>query len=607
MFSTDRQHKLQFPLLRSFRLNRSIPPYQDIRSSLAQQQLAPPYYHGPQWELPMANASSLALLTTNMNGNYNQRVPMGAYGMNGMQGPLNNFSNLKSALPSPVTAQHPAAAGRLDQNNPVMVLPSGQTVPISAFLPPAQSTNEQAAYHQNSMYGGYMNNMAQGAMAQYNNGLGYQPGMTEFEPAQRAVWPKNDENAGFNSSNGAMTSDFYPGYPYQSQVDNQTYIAGPIQPMKTKDNKGYEMVNLDELVMRDPPLPRAVPALWTNQEELSLAKCLQNPEGITNIYIRGFMPDTTDEDLHQWASRFGEIESCKAIIEQDTGKCKGFGFVMYYSPASAENCIRGFFHLGFQASYAQKSRNARLKDLEDRTSTNIYCTGVPIDWNEADLAKHFLPYRAISTKICRDTPSGVSKEVGFARFETREVAEQVVRDFHSVLTEHDGVKLFLRFADTKAQKQLKLQSQERRSWRSREYSYSVEHTPSPTLTRFQNAIDGVSPGSYQSPAGAGHSYTPDTSVSPPEAQQAQQAQASKQTVNTTSSRAAWPMQGGLASITNTASTRIQTAVPAQNTTTAKTEPAMPLQEARQAKTPSPKKGPAAPGKENISTTPQSTE
>ena len=36
--------------------------------------------------------------------------------------------------------------------------------------------------------------------------------------------------------------------------------------------------------------------------------------------------------------------------------------------------------------------------------------------NQQDLAKHFLPYHAISTKICRDTPSGVSKEVGFARY-----------------------------------------------------------------------------------------------------------------------------------------------------------------------------------------------
>ena len=250
-------------------------------------------------------------------------------GMNGLQGPLTTLSNLKSALPSPVTAQHPATSGRVDQSNPVMVLPSGQTVPISAFLPPAQNANEQAAYHPNGMYGGYMNNMnmnsvAHGATAQYSNGLGYQPGVADFESAQRGIWPKNDENTIIGSANGAMASDFYPGYPYQQPVDNQTYIAGPIQPMKTKDNKSYEMVNLDELVTRDPPIPRAVPALWTNQEELSLAKCLQNPEGITNIYIRGFMPDTTDEDLHRWASRFGEIESCKAIIEQDTGKCKGY-------------------------------------------------------------------------------------------------------------------------------------------------------------------------------------------------------------------------------------------------------------------------------------------
>jgi RNA recognition motif-containing protein len=60
-----------------------------------------------------------------------------------------------------------------------------------------------------------------------------------------------------------------------------------------------------------------------------------------------------------------------------------FGFVQYYSFESCENCIRGFFYLGYQASFAQKSRNSRLKDLEDRSSTNIYCTNIPIDWTEA--------------------------------------------------------------------------------------------------------------------------------------------------------------------------------------------------------------------------------
>lgn len=243
--------------------------------------------------------------------------------MDGAQGPFTNLSNLKNPLPSPVNAQHQAAGNRVDDNNPVMVLPSGQTVPISVILPSAQNGIGQAAYALNGMYIGCMNNMTQAAKTQYSAGLGYQPGIAELGRSQRAIWPKNDENAGVASANGAMSQGFYPGYSYQAPIDNPTYIAGPIQPMKTKGNKGYEMVNLDELVSRDPPIPRAVPALWTNQEELSLAKCLQNPEGITNIYIRGFMPDTTDEDIHRWASRFGEIESCKAIIEQDTGKCKG--------------------------------------------------------------------------------------------------------------------------------------------------------------------------------------------------------------------------------------------------------------------------------------------
>jgi NADPH-ferrihemoprotein reductase len=86
-----------------------------------------------------------------------------------------------------------------------------------------------------------------------------------------------------------------------------------------------------------------------------------------------------------------------ASIDRSTS----FGFVQYYNFESCENCIRGFFYLGYQASFAQvrdtlldfttgiradkaqKSRNSRLKDLEDKTSTNIYCTNIPIDWTEA--------------------------------------------------------------------------------------------------------------------------------------------------------------------------------------------------------------------------------
>ncbi|KAH0834407.1 hypothetical protein FOPE_03681 [Fonsecaea pedrosoi] len=318
------------------------------------------------------------------SGYHQSRMPYNASGYPQYNGamnmtnsnPLSNMQNLKATLPPSASVETEMnAVNRPGYNSPLMMLPSGQAVPLPNFYGQNQTSTgdtSQLPYVPTGMFPSFIGNtsMATSALPGYGWPYNLASNVAGFDPGRRGSWSSNEENAS-NNQNVALQgqSDYYNSMAYLSTTPaSQHYVAGPIQPMKCQDNKSYEMVNLDELVNRDPQIPRAVPAMWTNQEELSLAKCLQNPEGITNVYIRGFMPDTTDEDLERWASRFGEID---------------FGFVMYYSPAAAENCIRGFFHLGFQASYAQKSRNSRLKDLEDKNSTNIYCTGVPIDWNES--------------------------------------------------------------------------------------------------------------------------------------------------------------------------------------------------------------------------------
>lgn len=79
------------------------------------------------------------------------------------------------------------------------------------------------------------------------------------------------------------------------------------------------------------------------------------------------------------------------------------------------------------------------------------------------------------------------------------------------------MKLLLRFADTKAQKILKQQSNERRAYRAGEYNYSVEvvqgSTPSPGVKRGSH-LTPKSQVSYTSPAGVGSNWTPATSISP---------------------------------------------------------------------------------------------
>jgi hypothetical protein len=246
--------------------------------------------------------------------------------------PLANMQNLKTSLPSS-TADNDLGTVNRGYNSPLMVLPGGQTVPLGSYYGPNQSSTTDASaqmpYVATGMFPGFIgtNNMATGALPGYGWAYGVNSNLTGFDPIRRGSW-SSEENVVNNQAAALQAQpDYYNlAMPYLAAggPTSHHYIAGPIQPMKCQDNKSYEMVNLDELLSRDPPVPRAVPALWTNQEDLSLAKCLQNPEGITNVYIRGFMPDTTDEDLHRWASRFGEIESCKAIIEQDTGKCKGY-------------------------------------------------------------------------------------------------------------------------------------------------------------------------------------------------------------------------------------------------------------------------------------------
>jgi hypothetical protein len=307
------------------------------KSSL-QPQAAAMYAGYPPNRVPYTNASNPYM---NGQGKYNagygpSQLTDAVAGLNvSGQYPLGTTHGLKSSM----SGSH----GNIDLNNipragyggnPLMVLPTGQTVPLSAFYGQQQnSTSDQSAqlpYVPTGMFPSFIggSNLIPNAMPNYNWPYGVPGQLPDLDPNRRGSWSSNEENGPLTPvAGGTSYQEQYPHYTYpqtSASAIGQQYIAGPIQPMKCADNKSYEMVNLDELTQRDPPIPRAVPALWTNQDELSLAKCLQNPEGITNIYIRGFMPDTTDDDLERWASRFGEIESCKAIIEQDTGKCKGY-------------------------------------------------------------------------------------------------------------------------------------------------------------------------------------------------------------------------------------------------------------------------------------------
>jgi RNA recognition motif-containing protein len=59
------------------------------------------------------------------------------------------------------------------------------------------------------------------------------------------------------------------------------------------------------------------------------------------LYVGNLPYTVRDEDLQQAFGEFGAITSAKVMMERDTGRSKGFGFVEMGSDAEAQSAIQG--------------------------------------------------------------------------------------------------------------------------------------------------------------------------------------------------------------------------------------------------------------------------
>lgn len=59
------------------------------------------------------------------------------------------------------------------------------------------------------------------------------------------------------------------------------------------------------------------------------------------LYVGNLAYSVRDNDLEQAFSQFGSVSSAKVMMERDTGRSKGFGFVEMGSDAEAQAAING--------------------------------------------------------------------------------------------------------------------------------------------------------------------------------------------------------------------------------------------------------------------------
>jgi RNA recognition motif-containing protein len=166
---------------------------------------------------------------------------------------------------------------------------------------------------------------------------------------------------------------------------------------------------------------------------------------------------------------YGNIISTKAILDKNTNKCKGYGFVDFETPASAESAVKALQAKGVQAQMAKQ---------QEQDPTNLYIANLPLNFKENDVDNLLAKYgQVISTRILRDT-AGQSKGVGFARMESKEKCEQIIQMFNGTPLQGSKEPLLVKFADGGIKKRNIYKSQDQRMWKDGGEAAPVSYDPS---------------------------------------------------------------------------------------------------------------------------------
>ncbi|XP_030195094.1 ELAV-like protein 3 isoform X7 [Gadus morhua] len=172
----------------------------------------------------------------------------------------------------------------------------------------------------------------------------------------------------------------------------------------------------------------------------------------TNLIVNYLPQNMTQEEFKSLFGSIGEIESCKLVRDKITGQSLGYGFVNYVDPNDADKAINTLNGLKLQTktikvSYARPS-SASIRDA------NLYVSGLPKTMSQKDMEQLFSQYgRIITSRILVDqVTAGISRGVGFIRFDKRNEAEEAIKGLNGQKPLGAAEPITVKFANNPSQK-----------------------------------------------------------------------------------------------------------------------------------------------------------
>ncbi|KAM9350874.1 polyadenylate-binding protein 1-like isoform 3-T3 [Symphorus nematophorus] len=164
----------------------------------------------------------------------------------------------------------------------------------------------------------------------------------------------------------------------------------------------------------------------------------------TNVYIKNFGEDYTDEKLKEVFSAFGRTLSVR-VMKDERGRSRGFGFVNYANHVDAQKAVdemngkeingkviyvgRAQKRLERQGELKRKFDQIKQDRIQRYQGVNLYVKNLDDSIDDERLRKEFAPYGTItSAKVMTD--GSQSKGFGFVCFSSPEEATKAVTEMN---------------------------------------------------------------------------------------------------------------------------------------------------------------------------------
>jgi squid-like protein len=148
------------------------------------------------------------------------------------------------------------------------------------------------------------------------------------------------------------------------------------------------------------------------------------------IFVGGLSWETTESDLRQYFSKFGTVSECTLKTDPETGRSRGFGFVLFEDGSSVDGVLA-------EGTHTLHGRNIDPKRAVARGAgggaggaiKKIFVGGVDPNTTEATIRSHFEQYGPVAeVALPYDKMKGMRKGFVFVTFNESETVDLVCQN-----------------------------------------------------------------------------------------------------------------------------------------------------------------------------------